>query len=670
MFISGKYTLIPMPVFVFDPELSKKLQAKPEFRKVMERLHAEKLELKDVKESHLHEFSAKLCETVSLTWKKYPTLHGRGGANKEGIGAKTLQKIFSGKYVFNEFDPRSTKTLHTLIYYFTGSADRQEWKRHIPGLTAERVVSKRAKKSEIPHSPLIGFWYVYRYDNPDSAPSIKRTVLQISANEDGQLKADYKSVHGSTYVGPVVEYHDIFTITVANEDKSIEISACTPNNARLEGERVINAVIRSVSANRPNANHCILMSAGKEVKSLKQAKGKTIYHSKDSSRNSDKNAYSHKTLDPIVIYLTRNNVSRMIAKEFEPSTLKTVNKRNDDFYDNNFFKQYQALKGSWYSLARLGAEHRKFEGMTWAFTFDEAGKKCTLVGGTAGGDNGDYSGKVLFQFFSFTCLLRDDNGHPVMQLAARFSADMKKIYAVAGILTAPAPESHRLVFFREKQRDFDLTAEAKIDDVLELKGLEMHEKALIADSRNNRVAWPAEPAMENRDLEELNKFAHPFFAYIPYVYDLPEVKFFRIMLEIDAVGNVTEKVFDTSKGKGKEIVEYTGHATVLGNTLRLSSLNRDQQRNEFIFEIKLGAPSSPDYISGLSIDTDRKGSPCADACVAIRYDLIFNHLEPEPVVIDTKCDEYELLKEFFIKHFKADPEEYFYRVYPSLRKKR
>ena len=268
----------------------------------------------------------KICKRVTEVLKRRPELKDR--VRNEKLTGSTLKSVFDPQTKLKSPEHGSReKTIDTLLVFV--DIEEAEW----PMYKNDTAINEKQLK----FNKLIGYWYIYRFDHTYEERELKKTLLHIYLAENGYtLKASFKSLD-DVYKNGEVKINDSFlTIAFKNDKKSIEISAAIDNKI-LNGDKVLNGILRSIMKGYPYAKHCIISyAANQELDFENDAQVITI---PPFSTAGDKLLQEGEEV--IYNYINRK-AKRIKADPFNPASIKGIKKRNDDYLGHlkKFCKSY------------------------------------------------------------------------------------------------------------------------------------------------------------------------------------------------------------------------------------------------------------------------------------------------------------------------------------------
>jgi len=562
---------------------------------------------------------------------------------------KTLKRIFGvEKEDVREDHGTRTKTINTMLVY-AGIKDQNKWPLY---KDSSDDISNEGK--------LLGLWYLYRFNYIIYPNELKRSMLRLSHGIGKEMIAEYRTLTDSPEKGRATQNAKILTITFQDKTKTRQITAYVDNDI-LGEDLVLNGIISSSRTDCPYAKHCLLVYAADQTLKFEDDKIITVGHSSQKpSKDPDPNIFYDPKIDPIVRYLARKR-KEIVAEYFVPATISGLILRNNEYYkkihlDYIYFKK--TFVGRWYSVSSFQTPEKGIKINSYAFTFDEVKLECYFT--CHRGDLGDMmlTGKMECAHDQFIFNMHSPDGFAHVNVIAKKISDAR-LLGSSIILTSSNNTLAREIFFRSDVMEAPI-GNIEFKEFLNIESLYNYEKSFLLSKSNSEMEWP-EFNIKNYTL--LENYSGYYLLFLPYPY-VNDYSLLQISMFINELGVVKMELSYKEEGTLGNPYIYTGHATILNNTLRISVQTKMEQRSECIFSINVALMQPSDYIKGVVLDTDRNGHPCADACLAIRTSIL--GFEFKPMRLLPSHSNYSKLEDFFNNIFKITIAKYFSK-FPSIR---
>lgn len=648
---------------MLSKQLEKLLKKKKEFQELMEKLDTDNLTYDNAPDRYFMALTNSINESVKLFWRtsKISTTEKSKILRPTGLDERTLKRILgsdpsltlNGKPI-NESELRRQKSINAILVF--AGASRDLWDFYKDKSIANEILDK---------SFLIGDWYIYRQDGNDG---IKRTALRISMSSKNKLTATYRSLHNSEFTEGLVSVNGhILTLSFSSDTKTIDISA-TVNDEILNAGKILNGIIRSTKDNLPYAVQCIMTYIGPELNNFVNEKAMRILHTSHQKPDMAEQVVQDPNIDPIVVYLLRKNKT-ISAKPFKPSSISGIVERNNVHYGEGLYRRYKSLlDGEWVSIS---PGNNCFKIVHWKIAFDDASHECHFKYSYKGQE---LHGGIFWQDNQIVFKVLD--GYKTLRTITVIvnNEDADKPFFIGVSIQSSRSAKHDIIAYPEIFTR-ELKAHEQLNDIHEvdyetLLGLPFSNNE-IKRSLLNHLAVPYNS--EQTSFDTLTRYSGKYLAFIPNAYasDTKSIQsLLQITIKIDALGQVIEEIFLNPDKAKKTSRRYKGEAAIITNTLRLSNINNEGQRSEYIFSLPILLPETHGMLQGITLDTDINNRPCADACILVRHDFLFKRTSFEPKVLLSKSKEYEKLNAAMLKELKIGLNEYFFKLYPSIRYKK
>jgi hypothetical protein len=592
-------------------------------------------------------------ELIADIWKqpRKPNTKFIVDENTPIISGATLWRYFGydKKYVLKNEDHETHVRCVKFILLYLG-IDHEEWVYYlkVPG------------QHQIRLSKLVNCWYVYRFDHSLRVPKVKRTLLKITGEEEHHLKAQFVTLENVYETELIRKKDNVVTISFDTGEKTIDLVISLGNNALNAVSPALNGLLHSVGAG-PTSKHCVIVCTDKPGLQAVAGEITNVCHSTETEAD----AISGPATDPIVAYLYRKS-NWLRAIPFDPANIYEIQERNENFFgrDNNYSSLKDILTENWVSIASVDYREDKLSINSFRFVFNDSLKTCKFICNRMDFNQNaiEITGTVIYKNnwiilnsrqhepVTFNSIMR---GTLTQLFASSALVDASGNFVIREILLA-ADKSSLLVYGKCRQIFYD--------ELVKNEQIKNPEKRFLFDKKPDFSQWRSAHLQDNRS-HELSVYADRWLVLMPNTY-AKNNSLLQITLEIDLVAGSREKSIIVV-GEREIHYKYRGHASILGDTLRLSNLENSTHKSEYFFDIKHGQ-AYPVCLEGLNVGRDAKGFVCSNYCIAVRYKTKFGRFEP--CVLESNSVNYKNIESYVADEIQVPLQNYFFVKYPSFRR--
>jgi len=488
---------------------------------------------------------------------------------------------------------------------------------------------------------LEGLWYLYFRVSKGFGGELYECPLLIKVDNE-KVTLTYKNYIGDEIYKGHIDFEEpqqaFFHLVQSNNDqlRYIKIRTYMRSLEAVKNYFVFNA-ISTFNLNYEGiiANKCLLVKVNQNEKNktIDQYVTRRVYPSEIVIGHLK--FLSDKGYVNVFTYLNKRNnipVEQFTSQKYD--TKLSCLRLDDDIEQQNPISLLQDMlsKGKWMSIVNIPDEKSfspqpKFQCYIWeckqlnnnTFTINVKRKGASDY---LAGEINKFDGEIFI-------VLKNHNGYVMKRLSLLTSNLHVSENIVKGVSLNASGDQ-----VRRREILFKLPNDTNIENVPEFLDIQYLDKTEIIDDDyklylinedNGTLSYPSleDTTKQIARAKQSTDLTGTYLLYFMNSYSKKGDSLIRCILTINSLSFVKLAMFyPKNKGDKAHIRKYTGYSQIINESLYISLKNKKKQKAEIILGYLPVDYADIKFTTGILTDTNRSGSPCGDACLAVSLQYI------------------------------------------------